>query len=122
MDIDNNWVSILEYARLKGISISTIRRHIKAGRIKSQQIKGKYFLRLPASLQGVERPSEVNVSESPLERNSTILSLQQENRQLREEIADLKMLVQILESNQARASMSDRSTFSAPPEIPSTLS
>ncbi|MBT3234766.1 MAG: hypothetical protein HN353_02335 [Bdellovibrionales bacterium] len=121
MGVDSNWVSILEYARIKKISISTIRRHIKAGRIKSKQLKGKYFLLLPASLRSIDDCETKESRSADLDNNQRYLLQKQENRELREEIADLRMLVQLLESRSSEL-MVTPSSSDTPPVIPTTLS
>ena len=42
--MEEQWLSILDYARFKGISISTIRRYIKAERVRFKKENGKYML------------------------------------------------------------------------------
>lgn len=69
------WISIVSYASKNNISISTIRRSIKSGSIKYKIEDGKYFL----------------FDEIP---NSAI---EIENRHLREEIIELKMLLSAYE-------------------------
>lgn len=72
------WVPLLEYAVKKGISISTLRRRIRANKIKYQLQEGKYFIFDDGSF--------------PLEDHEKVIS------DLREQVADLKTLVKILES------------------------
>ena len=42
--MDGRWLSILEFANYKGKSVSTIRRYIKAERVKFKEENGKYFI------------------------------------------------------------------------------
>ena len=44
MDLVGTWVSILEYAALKHISISTIRRQIKNNDLQVSSVGGKYYI------------------------------------------------------------------------------
>lgn len=38
------WISIKEYTQKHSVSDSTIRRHIKSGKIRSKMVDGKWFL------------------------------------------------------------------------------
>lgn len=75
---EGSWVVLLEYAVKKGISISTLRRRIRANKIKYQLQDGKYYIWDDGSF--------------PLEDSQKIIS------DLKEQIADLKTLVQVLET------------------------
>lgn len=46
MNSQNNgqWVPLVEYANRKGVSLSTLRRYIKAQQIRFKQDDGKYFI------------------------------------------------------------------------------
>ena len=44
MNQDGIWLPILEYANVKNISISTVRRGIKSGRFKYKEENGKYLI------------------------------------------------------------------------------
>jgi TolA-binding protein len=79
-----HWVSILDYAHLKGKSISTIRRSIKANHIKFKLEDGKYFIYCHHVT-----PSKNNQNE--------IVQLKQQIEKLVEENEELKMLVQLYE-------------------------
>lgn len=105
MSEEGVWLSILDYAKFKNVSISTIRRHIKAHRVQFKQENGKYFIfvsdsRLKAS-ELAERPSD------------QLNSLKEENRRLKEEINELKMLVELYEKG-----MYDSSQNELPPAFP----
>lgn len=78
MEKQGYWVPLLEYAVKKGISISTLRRRIRANKIKFQLQEGKYILFDDGSF--------------PLEDHEKVIS------DLKEQIADLKTLVKVLES------------------------
>jgi len=75
------WLPLLEYAVRKGISISTLRRRIKANQIQYQLRNGRYFI-----FDHENRPNEDS---------------QERVAALEEEIADLKTLVNVLESQAA---------------------
>ncbi|MBI2646650.1 MAG: hypothetical protein HYW85_06470 [Deltaproteobacteria bacterium] len=74
------WLPLLEYAVTKGMSLSTLRRRIKANKIQFQLREGKYFIYDDGSF--------------PLEDPQKVIS------DLKEQVADLKTLVQVLESKQ----------------------
>ncbi len=101
------WMSILEYASFKSISISTIRRYIKAGRVKTKKDGGKFYIYVSP-----EKIIDKNTKEEAQ------LKIQLENERLKmkiqsleEELNDLKMLVQIYEQGQQQ-------TRQELPEIP----
>jgi hypothetical protein len=88
MNQDGIWLSILDYASVKKTSISTIRRSIKSGHLRYKEENGKYFIWTKESLLSKE------------EENSKVAmeALRKRNRELEEEINDLKMLLQVYES------------------------
>lgn len=71
------WLPLIEYAVRKGISLSTLRRRIKANEIQYQLRNGRYFIYDDGGF--------------PLEDPQKIIS------DLQEQVADLKTLVQVLE-------------------------
>ena len=87
MNQDGIWLSILEYASLKKTSISTIRRSIKSGHIKHKEENGKYYIWTKESL----------LKRDELELKMEIELLKKKNRDLIEEINDLKMLLSVYE-------------------------
>lgn len=89
MEDDGEWISIIEYSRLRKRSISTIRRDIKANRVKFRMESGKYFL-------FIHRDRISNLENKDLEL------LQKELKKLREENQDLRMLVDLYESGKKR--------------------
>lgn len=86
MSQDGIWLSILDYASVKKISISTIRRSIKAGHVKYKEENGKYFI---WTSKKTEKIDLVTKHEMEL--------LNAENRKLLEEISDLKTLLSAYE-------------------------
>ena len=74
------WLPLLEYAVKKAMSLSTLRRRIKANKIQFQLREGRYYIYDDGSF--------------PLEDPQKVIS------DLREQVADLKTLVQVLESKQ----------------------
>ncbi len=72
------WISLLQYANKNGVSLSTLRRYIKAGKIKHKSEEGRYL-----------------VWDDDADHN-----LESELKRAREEIAELKMLVALYEQQQ----------------------
>ncbi len=89
MNQDGIWLSILEYASLRKTSISTIRRSIKSGVLKHKEENGKYYI----------WTKEINLKKDETTKHFEIELLKKKNRELEEEINDLKMLLQVYESN-----------------------
>jgi len=127
-----NWLPLMEYSSKFRVSLSTLRRRIKAGEIEYKFADGKYLLR-DGPLQVVHLESETIAP--PSSASSQTLKLQpapapehdqfwlatqgllneikkayslilQEKEeqilQLKEEVADLKTLVRVLEDENAR--------------------
>ncbi len=96
MDENGAWITLSEYAGIRGISMSTARRYVKSGRLKTKLEQGKYFIFVTKErLQKAESP-EKKILELQLE----LELLKQKNQRLTEENNDLKMLVQLYESGQ----------------------
>jgi len=89
MNQEGIWLSILDYASVKKISISTIRRSIKAGHVKFKEENGKYLI----------WTKEANVLKEELSIKMELELLKKRNRELEEELNDLKMLLQVYERN-----------------------
>jgi cell division protein FtsB len=100
MNQDGIWLSILDYANIKRISISTIRRSIKAGHVKYKEENGKYFL---WTNRNVDKAQHTSMFEFE--------ALKAENKKLIEEITDLKTLLSAYEYQKINA-------FEALPHLP----
>ena len=95
MDENGAWMTLNEYAGIRGISMSTARRYVKSGRLKTKLEQGKYFIFVSKErLQKVESP-EKKILELQLE----IELLKQRSARLVEENNDLKMLVALYEGS-----------------------
>ena len=86
MNQDGIWLSILDYATTKKTSISTIRRSIKAGHLKFKEENGKYFIWTKA------------LTATSLRYELELDFLKKQNRELTEEINDLRMLLNVYEN------------------------
>lgn len=100
---EGTWLSILEYSHFKKVSISTIRRHIKANLVKWREEEGKYFVWTAADTTDIETRKEGDVLALKLE----LERLKSENRALRGELDEVKMLVRLYEND-----------AQLPPEVP----
>lgn len=96
-----DWLSITEYSIQTGVSISTIRRRIKAEKIDYQIIGGKYFI--AHECESTEVPQEDLLLRLEVQKLRDQLSKQEE------ELIDLKMLVELYEGNDKN---------DTPPELP----
>ena len=86
-----DWIPLVEYAHKKDISLSTLRRHIKAGKIPYKVDQGRYLL-FDDSTNGRN-----NASNTLQPSNTTSPSIQTQLQQAREEIAELKTLIAFYE-------------------------
>ena len=111
----NHWIPILDYAVLRGVSTSTLRRYIKAKKIQYKVENGRYLLLADAHLaqQYAEKqqPAQFSkasriLSSSSIVENSQAQSisvflrvreLEDQLLQANEQVNELKMLVAIYE-------------------------
>jgi cell shape-determining protein MreC len=94
------WLSIIEYSVYKNISISSIRRRIKANQVKYKCEDGKYFIYVSSDkieANNLDQEKELLAAKLELEHlKLRIQSLEEENN-------DLKMLVNLYESGALKA-------------------
>jgi hypothetical protein len=105
---DGVWLSITDYSVYKKVSISTIRRHLKSNILKHKEEDGKYFIYV-ANLDRVKLKEEEEILRIKLECEL----LKSQLRELREENAELRMLVDLYEQ-----SLHAASKLVGPPELP----
>ncbi|MDH5581912.1 MAG: hypothetical protein OEY33_08380 [Bdellovibrionales bacterium] len=92
-EIEGQWVSIIEYASVRNISISTVRRYIKANRVKNKLDQGKYLIYLPSdSVSFIKKNNHQELM-------ANVEALKEQIRILKEENNDLKMLVDLYEKD-----------------------
>jgi hypothetical protein len=96
------WLSILEYAQFKKISVSTIRRYIKSKRVETKQIKGKFFIRVSRDKYEVNNSTIQLDNRESLKFQLEVQELKIRLKTLEEENNDLKMLVQLYEQAQRK--------------------
>jgi hypothetical protein len=82
-----NWIPLVEYAHKKGISLSTLRRHIKSGKIPYKTDQGRYLL-----FDDSDAKAQAHAKPTP-----SLESLQLELQRAREEVAELKTLIAFYE-------------------------
>jgi len=93
---EGTWLTINDYSQLKNISISTIRRHIKANLVKWKNVEGKYHIWTATKPEDIDLKKEGELIALKLE----LQRLQLENRRLQEEMSEMRMLVTIYEGQQ----------------------
>jgi hypothetical protein len=106
--MEGKWLSVLEFATYKGKSISTVRRYVKADRVKHKEENGKYFIWVKNFINN-ELSSEKEMLEMKLENGR----LKKDLHRLTDEVSELRMLVTIYES--------EKTITPELPEIPSEL-
>ncbi len=126
------WLPLMEYSNKYRVSLSTLRRRIKAGEIEYKFADGKYLIKdgplqqsISPSLEAVAPPSSVSPQTQAVQsldpdndqfwrttqgllneiKKAYSLILQEKEEQilqLKEEVADLKTLVRVLEEDNER--------------------
>ncbi len=111
--MEGKWLSITDYSAYRNISISTVRRYIKAERVKFKKEDGKYFIHVSDENFTIR----VNKKErEELALRLEVHELKDRVRLLEEENNDLKMLIEIYE---AKLGINQNGI---PPELPQELS
>lgn len=100
--ISQEWISLMDYANKTGVSLSTLRRHIKAGKIPYRVENGRYLLMDQPTEAFVETPAPhryvAPVQEEGLAPMQIKVSkLEKDLRRAQEEIAELKTLIAFYE-------------------------
>lgn len=116
--MEGQWLSITDYSEYRNISISTIRRYIKANRVKYKKEHGKYFIYVSdENYQIRQQKREKDEFSTKME----IVELRTRIRELEEENNDLRMLVSIYESRTDTTQSVRIDLPSLPPEVPGEL-
>lgn len=99
------WIPLMDYAMKEGISLSTLRRHIKANKIRYQVENGRYLLFLP------QKASDAAVPRSSASSGDDylVVQLQTKLKKAQEEIAELKTLIAFYESAERSADVAAHS-------------
>jgi DNA-binding transcriptional MerR regulator len=109
--INGLWLTINEYSNYRGISISTIRRYIKAKSVQYKLENRKYFIYVSKE-QYERRNGQKSIKESTeniVELYEKIATLEKKLQAVQEENSELKMLVELYEGQMS---------LNKPPEIP----
>ena len=91
--MDGSWVPLMEYATRKGVSMSTLRRYIKADKIRYKLEHGKYLV-------WDDQPT-VFLQETQKVPTFAASGLERQLQQAREEIVELKTLIAFYEEQLA---------------------
>lgn len=90
------WLCILDYAKFKKISISTVRRYIKSERIRYKLERGKFLIFVHQDLLENRQKAK---SDHNLRLMNEVIFLREQLRSSKEENEDLRMLVGLLENS-----------------------
>lgn len=88
----SRWIPLMDFAIKKGVSLSTLRRYIKAKRIPYRIEKGRYLLQDVDHVDGLTFESTGGPPAPSLNP-----ALERELLKAREEIAELKTLIALYE-------------------------
>lgn len=90
----------MDYAMQKGVSLSTLRRHIKANKIRYRVENGRYLIWTDAAGAATSPVSTAPQSSGSV--HEKLSKLERDLRKAQEEIAELKMLVALYEEKISR--------------------
>jgi hypothetical protein len=90
------WLSIVEYSNFKKVSVSTIRRYIKSNRVKYRLENGKYLIYCHNYIDEGALISEDIEIITELENENRVLKAQ--NQSLKEETHEMRMLIDLYET------------------------
>lgn len=90
MNNQGKWLSIVDFSKYREVSISTVRRYIKANRVQHKEENGRYLV---WASNYYKKLNNQNVDSKEME------AMQSKLRELMEENEELKMLIKIYEQN-----------------------
>jgi hypothetical protein len=97
------WLSIVEYSISKNKSISTIRRYIKDNRVEYKTLGGKYYIKVKNLINSPEKKQinieNTNVRNKLFKLEDQVKKLNEQNKSLKEEILENRMLINAYESS-----------------------
>lgn len=101
----SEWIPLVDYAVKTGVSLSTLRRHIKANKVQYKVENGRYLLHFEgssdhSSLVSGESQDSAQAAMDPTLQQGLQTKLQKLERDLQkaqEEIAELKTLIALYE-------------------------
>jgi hypothetical protein len=93
-----NWIDLVEFATKHKVSLSTLRRRIRAKTIAYKLEKGRYWLQDdPEALAQAPLYARIPQQTVKSQAGAADEHLEEENRRLKAEIAELQTLVRVLE-------------------------
>jgi len=96
------WIPLMDYAMKKGVSLSTLRRHIKANKIQYRVENGRYLLFVEQGDVVLTIPLAAKMpppQPSPQDDDFLMTQLQTKLKKAQEEIAELKTLIAFYEES-----------------------
>src|SRR5580658_7103052 len=94
---DEKWIPILDYAVQRGVSTSTLRRYIKANKIKYKLENGRYLLAADSAIPMPARPVWDGAGAQGISVYVRVRELEEKLAHAQEQISELKMLIAIYE-------------------------
>jgi len=91
------WIPLMDYAMRNGVSLSTLRRYIKAGKIPHKSENGKYLIFSTTEAPRSALAETMGPSSDTLPIEPRVAKLEVDLKRAQEEISELKMLVAIYE-------------------------
>lgn len=91
------WIPLMDYAMKTGISLSTLRRYIKAKKIQYRIENGRYLL-----FDGEAMPGQMPAVLFSSDDDGQVTQLQGKLKKAQEEIAELKTLIAFYEESLAK--------------------
>ena len=97
LDLESEkWIPLVEFSVHKGISLSTLRRYIKANKIPWKLLEGRYLV-MDDGTFSAPRSDVKSGAPAPTDFDSRLKNLEQTLNAANEEIAELKTLVAFYE-------------------------
>jgi hypothetical protein len=94
---NGSWIPLMDYAMKNGVSLSTLRRYIKAGKISYKSEHGKYFIFSTTEAPRTAEAEWMRPSTDIIPLEPRVAKLEVDLKRAQEEILELKMLVAIYE-------------------------
>ena len=86
-----DWLPLIDYAAQRGVSLSTLRRHIKSKKIRYRIENGKYLVYADEPVKGNGHTAEPDTLRHRVDR------LELELKMAQEQITEMKMLIALYE-------------------------
>ena len=91
------WIPLMDYAMKNGVSLSTLRRYIKAGKIEHKSENGKYLILSKDGVPDWSAASDIESIAFDPSLENRVSDLEVNLQKAQEGISELKMLVAIYE-------------------------